>query len=173
MDEYNCAVCLDDKSYKGCYACADEGYEEEEILYLTDHMSFPIEANDCTYFGRMSDQQPDIGVIYSMLDEHIKKIIDKRANQFISVLDAALKKFKKDNKEDTAKTRKSLAFAKVQIKRLEKKNVKIEKDLAELKANKVELSVVHHVIEEKKEEIIPETVIKHPFKSKKNIKVKK
>lgn len=151
MEEYNCAVCLDDKEFKGCYACSEEDYEEDELNYLNDHRSIPIDNQECTYFGRLSDQQPDVGVIYSMLDVHIEKIITKRADSFSKLMKEQLVKFKKSIKEELGKNKKSLLFAKIEIKCLQKKNAEFEKEIKELKKQDVKINVNKHNLNETEE----------------------
>lgn len=71
-----------------------------------------------SYYGRLSAIQPEVGVAYSMLDIHIQKIIDTRAEAFYKQLDDKLKQFRKGMKEDLIRTRKSLATAKIDIQSL-------------------------------------------------------
>jgi len=130
MEEYHCKVCFDDKNYKGCYACSDDAYEDE-ILYVTDYVSIPPENEHHSYYGKMSDEQPDVGVIYLMLDEHIKKIIDKRSTDFTKILEVTLNKFKKSLKEDIDQLKSAVKINKADVRTLQKGQVKIEKILNE------------------------------------------
>jgi len=150
MEEYNCKVCFDDKTHIGCYACTDDE-SEDELLYATDYTSIPIENNNCTYFGRLSDEQPDVGVIYSMLDVHIEKIITKRADDFSKLMKDQLIKFKKSIKEELTKNKKSLLFMKTEIKFLQKNSVEFEKHIKELKKENIKLMHVRKDINEDQE----------------------
>lgn len=132
----NCTVCLDDKAFIECYACSDYDYEEEDNK---SYLSVPLDNNSYSYFGRMSDEQPDIGVIYSMLDEHIQKIIDKRGESFHKSLHKSLKEFKHSIKEDLEKNRKSVCFQRADMKLLQKKSIEQEKEIKSLRLQMVKL----------------------------------
>lgn len=128
----SCPVCLDDQGYVGCYACSELD-EDEEFLSLGEDDSIPTQDIGHTYYGKLSDKQPTLGVIYSMLDEHVKKIVDKRADAFINVLNATLKKFKKSTKDELTIMKKSLSYFKTEVNKLQKNNAKLEKDLKDLR----------------------------------------
>ena len=117
-ERYDCVVCLDDKSYKGCYACADEDYTEED---KEAYISIPIDHPGYSYYGRLSDVQPTVGVIYQMLDMHIEKMVNKHGNRFIIDMKKILSAHRKSLKEMIDKVAKSNSFNASEIRDVKKR----------------------------------------------------
>ncbi len=117
-ENYNCEICFDDESFKGCYACADDEYTEED---KEAYLSIPIDNVDNSYYGRLSNDQPDVGVIYQMLDVHIEKMVNKYGQKFNADLKKVLQEHKKSIKEMIDKVSKSNSLNSSEVRDLKKK----------------------------------------------------
>lgn len=123
-ESYDCTICFDDKSFKGCYACAEDDYTEED---KEAYLSIPIDNVGHSYYGRLSNDQPDIGVIYLMLDAHIEKMVNKHGTRFIIEMKKILSTHRKSLKEMIDKVAKSNSFNTSQIKDVYKRLVEQDK----------------------------------------------
>ena len=93
-----------------------------------------IDTESHSYFGRMSNDQPKVGVIYSMLDEHVQKIVEKRGQDFHKELNKTLKEFKRSIKDDLEQNRKSVCYQRADVKAVQQKSIEQEKEIKRLKA---------------------------------------
>ncbi len=70
-----------------------------------------------SYYGRLSGNKPRIGVVYFMIDQHVKMIIEKTIKDFKDELVATLSEFKNDSLAEikTLRTKLGKLEAKVDI----------------------------------------------------------
>lgn len=126
--EYNkCPACLSDRlsrTKNKCYRCYPY-YERYDVFDSMDYYNLGVSGNRIssdispnagdsikTYYGRFDNEKIGLGLEYMLLDEHVKKIVDKRGSQFSSDLDTILKEFKDDliNKINDVERKNNLAY---------------------------------------------------------------
>lgn len=91
-----------------------------------------------SYYGRLSGNKPRIGVIYFMLDQHVKKMVSKTITDYKEELENILSEFKKDSLAEIKTLRTKISRLEMRIDSLKKSKNLIEDYIEENIEEKVE-----------------------------------